>query len=70
MDMSLFRHNHARFIAVDVVSPDFIKKELDFNFYEFKQQVLSNWTFENGIEQAGALKMVNFYWVDAKIHFY
>jgi hypothetical protein len=61
MDMSLFRHNHARFIAVDVVSPDFVKKENNFNFYEFKQQVLSNWTFENGDGQAGALKMVRFF---------
>ncbi|KAI6219195.1 hypothetical protein M3Y99_01669700 [Aphelenchoides fujianensis] len=37
MDMSLFRHNHARFIGVTRTS----------TFREFKRQVVANWTFEN-----------------------
>ncbi|KAI6179694.1 hypothetical protein M3Y98_00638000 [Aphelenchoides besseyi] len=55
MDMELFRHNHARFIAVDLVSPEFQRIEREFNFNEFKQQIISNWTFEN--ENTMALKM-------------
>lgn len=57
MDMSLFRHNHARFISVDVVSPDFLRNEYRFDFKDFKQQVISNWTFENG--NTKGLKMVS-----------
>ncbi|KAI6203785.1 Glutamate receptor ionotropic, kainate 2 [Aphelenchoides besseyi] len=52
---SMFRHNHARFIAVDLVSPEFQRIERKFDFNEFKQQVISNWTFEN--ENTMALKM-------------
>lgn len=60
MDMQFFRHNHARFIAVDVVSPVFLsQEETTFNFNEFKRQVTSNWTFENGEEKKNALKMVS-----------
>lgn len=39
-----------------MTSPDFLRKEPNFNFDEFKRQVISNWTFENG--NTAALKMV------------
>lgn len=55
MEMNLFRHNHARFIAVDVVSPEFLRTERNFDFNEFKRQITANWTFEN--EDTKALKM-------------
>ena len=58
MDMSLFRHNHARFIGIDIVAPEFMRANGGtFNFDAFKAQIAANWTNESANRPA-ALKMV------------
>uniref|UniRef100_A0AC35TW41 PBPe domain-containing protein n=1 Tax=Rhabditophanes sp. KR3021 TaxID=114890 RepID=A0AC35TW41_9BILA len=44
MDMSLFRHNHARFIGVNSIDPQFLVKfKKTFDFGDFKQFVSEAW---------------------------
>uniref|UniRef100_A0A915DWI9 Uncharacterized protein n=1 Tax=Ditylenchus dipsaci TaxID=166011 RepID=A0A915DWI9_9BILA len=48
MDMELFRHNHARFIAVDAVYPPFLQENMAiFNFSDFKESVKNSWFKQN-----------------------
>uniref|UniRef100_A0A915DVI6 Uncharacterized protein n=1 Tax=Ditylenchus dipsaci TaxID=166011 RepID=A0A915DVI6_9BILA len=48
MDMELFRHNHARFIAVDAVYPLFLQENMAiFNFSDFKESVKNSWFKQN-----------------------
>ncbi|KHN75082.1 Glutamate receptor ionotropic, kainate 2 [Toxocara canis] len=45
LDMELFRHNHARFIAVDAVDPAFAGENMTvFNYSSFVQHISDKWT--------------------------
>ncbi|KAH7726269.1 CBN-GLR-5 protein [Aphelenchoides avenae] len=50
MDWRMFRHNHARFIALDTIYPEFVQQEaLGFSFKDFTRSVKDNWEAKNGI---------------------
>lgn len=49
MDLELFRHNHARFIAVNPINPQFLaSKANNFDFTKFKNDVQFYWRKMNG----------------------
>lgn len=46
---TLFRHNHARFITVNPISPEFLKFNLEiFNYNNFETIIRKDWKKKNG----------------------
>lgn len=62
MDWRMFRHNHARFIALDTIYPEFVQQEaLGFSFKDFTRSVKDNWEAKNGIGDRN-FKLVRHLW--------
>lgn len=58
MDMELFRHNHARFIAMSLVDPKFLEGNLAvFNHTEFVEHIMREWAIS--MSDNKNLKIVN-----------
>lgn len=46
---TLFRHNHARFVAVNPISPDFVRlNEAIFSYQTFDAIIRKDWKKKNG----------------------
>lgn len=41
--MELFRHNHARFIALDITNPNSTLRNMQFNFTSFIDYIKKSW---------------------------
>lgn len=62
MDLELFRHNHARFIAVNPINPNFLaSKTQNFNFETFKNNVQWYWRKINGRNKNFQMVLILFF---------
>ena len=55
MDMELFAHNHARFIGLDVINPQF---HAAFDFANFAETSAIAWRAKNSLPKSRDLKIV------------